>query len=99
MAPTPVPTMTAVGVASPRAQGQAMSRTAMAWRNAWLSLKQLGSIAFGVAVKFEALEAVKFVPLEARLGLSHCVCVCVCLCVCVCMYMVRVCTKDAHVHT
>ena len=77
--------MTAVGVASPRAQGQAMSRTAMAWRKAWLSLKQLspglaGSVALGEAVKFVMLGAVKFVMLEARLGLSHCVCVCVCVC-------------------
>lgn len=32
-APTPVPTMTAVGVASPREQGQAMDRTVMAaWK-------------------------------------------------------------------
>ncbi len=33
-APTPVPTMTAVGVASPRAHGQAMDSTVSAHRNA-----------------------------------------------------------------
>ena len=33
-APTPVPTITAVGVARPRAQGQAMARTEIAQRNA-----------------------------------------------------------------
>ncbi len=33
-APTPVPTMTAVGVARPRAQGQAMASTEIAHRNA-----------------------------------------------------------------
>ena len=34
MAPTPVPTITAVGVAKPRAQGQAIANTVMANWNA-----------------------------------------------------------------
>jgi hypothetical protein len=34
-APTPVPTITAVGVARPRAQGQAMARTLNAHLNAY----------------------------------------------------------------
>ena len=37
-APTPVPTMTAVGMASPRAHGHAITKTEMAWRNASLTL-------------------------------------------------------------
>ena len=79
--------MTAVGVASPRAQGQAMSRTAMAWMKAWLNLKQLLSEE-SVALSGE-LKLV--VMLETRSELSHCtcerVCVCVCVseCVCVCV--------------
>ncbi len=42
-APRPMPTMTAVGVASPRAQGQAMTRTEIsvvrAKRNVWPTMK------------------------------------------------------------
>ena len=36
LAPIPVPTITAVGVARPKAQGQAISRTASACVKAWL---------------------------------------------------------------
>ena len=39
-APTPVPTITAVGVARPRAQGHAISSTAIACTNALLISKQ-----------------------------------------------------------
>lgn len=36
MAPTPVPTMTAVGVANPKAQGQAILNTVIAnWKAFW----------------------------------------------------------------
>jgi len=35
VAPTPVPTITAVGVARPRAQGQAILKTVMAYWNAF----------------------------------------------------------------
>src|SRR5712691_10679345 len=38
LAPRPVPTMIAVGVASPRASGQVMTTTVMANRMAWLKL-------------------------------------------------------------
>ena len=36
LAPIPVPTITAVGVARPKAQGQAISKTASACVKAWL---------------------------------------------------------------
>lgn len=40
-APTPVPTMTAVGVASPSEQGQAMDRTVM---EAWKAKRTITSV-------------------------------------------------------
>ena len=82
--------MTAVGVASPRAQGQAMSRTAMAWMKAWLNLKQLSS---EETVALE--EELKFVVM---LELSHCVCVHVCVCMCVCVCVCGWVIMYVHVH-
>ena len=58
-APRPIPTMTAVGVASPMAQGQAMIKTATALSNAILSACS------GGAVKYQATNVTAAMAITA----------------------------------
>ncbi len=69
-APLPVPTMTEVGVASPSAQGQAMMSTAIAFKNAYVSLGSGPSVnhTMNVTVAIPITEGTK---IEAILSASR----------------------------